>query len=153
MRKLGIFAVALALVAATDDIRMQDADGARAAVDQLFLGMRMADERLVREVLASDVRFAVLGPEGQIASQSLDGFVRAIGASAGAWNEQIYDVEVRVDDAMASVWAPYTFYLSGTISHCGINSIELLRDAAGWKITQVSDTRRTEGCPDPMAGR
>lgn len=52
---------------------------------------------------------------------------------------------------MASAWVPYTFYLDGVITHCGVNSIELLRDQEGWKITQLSDTRR-EGpnCPDPV---
>jgi len=48
------------------------------------------------------------------------------------------------------VWAPYTFYLNERISHCGVNSIELLQDASGWKITQISDTRRTVECPDPL---
>ncbi len=43
-----------------------------------------------------------------------------------------------------------TFYRDGEISHCGINSIELLRDADGWKVTQISDTRKREGCPDPL---
>ena len=31
--------------------------------------------------------------------------------------------------------------------------LELLRDAEGWRITQLSDTRRTENCPDPLGGR
>jgi hypothetical protein len=127
--------------------------GPREAVDQFFLGMRMANESVLRSVLVPDVRFAVLEASGgspTIAAESLDGFIRAVTASRGAWNEQIYDVEVRVDDTMASVWAPYTFYLNDRISHCGVNSIELLRDADGWKITQISDTRRTEACPDPL---
>ncbi len=54
---------------------------------------------------------------------------------------------------MASAWVPYTFYLDGAGRYCRINSIELLRDAEGWRITQLSDTRRTENCPDPLGGR
>jgi hypothetical protein len=150
MLKLGVLAVLVSLGATDMDVRQQAVDGPRAAVDQLFLGMRMANEAILREVLAPGARFAVLTPEGQIEPQTLDGFVRAVAASAGAWNEQIYDVEVRIDDAMASIWAPYTFYLNGRISHCGVNSIELLEDTDGWKITQISDTRRSEGCPDPL---
>lgn len=153
MLKLGVLAVLVSLGTAGLDVqRQQVADGPRAAVDQLFLGVRMANETILREVLAPDVRFAVLTPEGQIEPQTLDGFVRAVAASAGAWNEQLYDVEVRIDDAMASIWAPYTFYVNGLISHCGVNSIELLQDTEGWKITQISDTRRSEGCPDPLGG-
>jgi hypothetical protein len=144
--------VAIALMGASQ-AAAQDVSGPRAAVDQLFLGMRMGNPMLLRQVFATDVRFAVLDDSGgsaQIATQSLDGFIRSVEVSAGAWNEQIYDVEVRVDDTVASVWAPYTFYVNGRISHCGVNSIELLRDALGWKITQISDTRRTDGCPDPL---
>lgn len=151
MRKLVILAVAGLLVTArATDAQARQLDGPRAAVDRLFDGMRMASASAVREVLAPNVRFAVLTPEGTIASQTLDTFVEAITASQGNWDERLYDVEVKIDGDMASVWAPYTFYLAGRISHCGVNSIELLRDADGWKITQVSDTRRGEGCPDPL---
>lgn len=130
----------------------QDEAGARAAVEQLFDGMRTADPDLVRSVLAVDARFALLdernGPR-TVRAQSIDGWVNAISASGGNWDEQIYDLDVKVDATMGSIWAPYTFYLNGQISHCGINSIELLQDADGWKITQISDTRRQSNCPDP----
>ena len=82
-------------------------------------------------------------------SQTVDGWIGAIGGSDGSWDEQVYDLDVKVNGEMASVWAPYTFYLNGEISHCGINSIEMLFDAEGWKVTQLSDTRRQENCPDP----
>ena len=75
-----------------------------------------------------------------------------IATSEGKWDEQIYDVEVMVDGNMAVAWVPYTFYLDGSISHCGINSVMLLHDGSGWKVTQLSDTRRRENCPDPHGG-
>ena len=125
----------------------------RAVVDQIFEGMRTADGQMVREVFAAEARFAVIDEsEGRarIRGQSVDGWLGAIGRSGGSWDEQVYNVEVQVDGNMASVWAPYTFYRDGEISHCGINSIELLHDTDGWKVTQISDTRKREGCPDPL---
>ena len=85
----------------------------------------------------------------KVTVQGVDGWINAIGESGGSWDEQIYEVEVTTDGNMASVWAPYTFYLDGRISHCGINSIELLHDGQSWKVTQISDTRRQQECPDP----
>ncbi len=114
----------------------QDETGALAAVDRIFEGMRTADADMVRALFASDARFAMLDTRAQPTSVRVQSVV--------------YDVEAHVDGSMASVWAPYTFYLDGEISHCGINSIELLHDAEGWKVTQISDTRRREGCPDPL---
>ncbi|MGH7636563.1 MAG: hypothetical protein ACREOK_02840, partial [Gemmatimonadaceae bacterium] len=66
------------------------------------------------------------------------------------WDEQIYDVQVRVDGNIAQVWAPYTFYLDKQVRHCGVNAIDLLRDGGGWKVTQIADTRRRDNCPDPL---
>jgi hypothetical protein len=134
-------------------VAAQNQAGALAAVDQVFEGMRTANAAMVREVFAADARFAILDSRespASIRSQSVEGWLNGIDGSGGSWNEQVYDVQARVDGPMASVWAPYTFYLDGEISHCGINSIELLYDAEGWKVTQISDTRRQEGCPDPL---
>lgn len=132
----------------------QDAGAVLAAVEQIFEGMRTANADLVREVFATDARFAAVAEDGSAVSvQSVSGWLDAIAESGGRWDERVYDVEVQVDDSMASAWAPYTFYLDGAVRHCGINSIELLRDAEGWKVTQISDTRRTERCPDPLATR
>lgn len=141
------------LVALPNAAAAQDAASAHAAVVQIFDGMRTADPALVRAVFADDARFAMIdGRESppRIRVQSVEGWITAIGNSGGSWDEQIYDVEVMVDGVMASVWAPYTFYRDGTISHCGINSIEMLHDAGGWKVTQISDTRRQGDCPDPL---
>ena len=155
MAKCGVALAASVILAAVLPMGAsgQDDAGALAAVHQVFEGMRTANPAMVREVFATDARFAVLsarsGP-ATVTAQSVDGWIQSIGASEGRWDEQVYDLEARVDGNMASVWAPYTFYLDGAISHCGINSIELLHDAEGWKVTQISDTRRRENCPDPL---
>lgn len=157
MRKDAVTLAAIALIAATTPtpaVAQGDA-GPMAAVEQIFEGMRTANPGMVREVFAPDARFAVLdrrnGP-ARLAVQGVDGWIAAIGESGGQWNEQIYDVVVHVDRDMASIWAPYTFYLDGGPRHCGINSIELLRGADGWRVTQLSDTRQTADCPDPLGG-
>ena len=137
-----------------ESARGQDAE-VRYAVDQIFEGMRVADADVVRAVFSSETRFATMDTRNGgavIRSQSVEGWLSAIDKSEGAWDEQIYQVQVLVDENMTSVWAPYTSYLNGEISHCGINSIELLKDSEGWKVTQLSDTRSEEACPDPLGG-
>lgn len=130
-----------------------EAHAVQEAVEQIFEGMRTANPALVREVFAPDARFAMVGGDAVgVTVQSVEGWLNAIAGSERRWDERIYDVEVRVDGVMASAWVPYTFYLDGAVRHCGINSIELLRDESGWKVTQISDTRRTENCPDPLGG-
>ncbi len=155
MMRCGVVVSLLVIGAATvpGEARGQDEAGALAAIEQIFEGMRTADPDMVRAVFAPDARFAMLdtrnGPVS-IQVQGVDRWIEGIANSAGSWNEQIYDVEVRVDGSMASAWTPYTFYLDGEVAHCGINSIELLHDGEGWKVTQLSDTRRRGECPDPL---
>lgn len=156
MRKRGgsILALLVTALVVPTGARAQDEAGARAAVEQLFEGMRTANSDMVRAVFAPGARFALLDTsDGSLGVrvQAVDAWTEAIGRSGGRWDERVYDLDVRIDGAMASIWAPYTFYLDGAISHCGINSIELLHDADGWKITQISDTRRRDGCPDPRS--
>lgn len=158
MRRMmgGCGAVATALLAltlATSASAQSHAEHeVRAAVDQIFEGMRTADPDLVRAVFAPDARFAMVDESGAVTVQSVAGWLEAIGTSERRWDERLYDVVVQVDGNLASAWTPYTFYLDGAVRHCGINSIELLRDGSGWKVTQIADTRRTEGCPDPLGG-
>lgn len=153
MRPIAVAAALASLALAPGALAGQDAAGALAAVEQIFEGMRTSNSAMVREVFAADARFAMLdardGP-ASVRSQSVEGWFSGIDGSNGSWDERVYDMEARVDGSMASVWAPYTFYRDGEISHCGINSIEMLYDADGWKVTQISDTRKREGCPDPL---
>jgi ketosteroid isomerase-like protein len=157
MRAVTAAAIILAASAVppSDASAQSPRDEVIAAITQVFDGMRAANPAMVSAVFAPDARFAVIRTRNMpptIGAQDVSSWIGAIGESNGDWDEQIYDMEVHVDGSMASAWAPYTFYLSGEISHCGINSIELLKDAEGWKVTQISDTRRTENCPDPRGG-
>jgi hypothetical protein len=124
-----------------------------AAVERMFEGMRTADSAMVRSVFAPGARFAMIDTRNTPAAIRFDtvgGWIAAIATSNRRWDEQIYDVQVRVDGNIAQVWAPYTFYLDKQVRHCGVNAIDLLRDGEGWKVTQLADTRRRENCPDPL---
>jgi hypothetical protein len=153
--RLLVLAVSAIAAAAPGSARAQAADtsGALAAVHRMFEGMRTADSAMVRSVFSAGARFASIDTRATppaIKYDSVGGWITAIATSNRRWNEQIYDVRVRVDGDIAQVWAPYTFYLDGQVRHCGVNAIDLLRDSQGWKVTQLADTRRRENCPDPM---
>lgn len=122
----------------------------REAVETIFRGMRTADSTLVRSVFDPGARFAMVSEDSGIQYATMDAWIEAVGTSEGRWDERVYDVRVDVDLPIAAVWAPYTFYMDGAVRHCGINTIAMLRTEDGWRITQISDSRRTEDCPDPL---
>lgn len=61
--------------------------------------------------------------------------------------ERLLDWKILSDGLLASVWTPYEFYINNTRSHTGVNVFQLFRAADGWKIIQISDTRKREKQP------
>ncbi len=59
-------------------------------------------------------------------------------ASASGVNELMNYDTILVDGDMAQVWGPYIFEVSGKLSHCGINSLSLVRTEQGWKVGNTS---------------
>ena len=153
-----LFAVTLAYVAAPRPVLSQtppanEEEAVMAVVERLFDGMRAADSSMVRSTLHADVRLVSLadGESGPVLrSEPMDSFVDAVGTPhEEVWDERIWDPEVRIDGPLASVWVPYAFYLDEELSHCGVDAFQLFRGAEGWKIFQIADTRRREGCEIP----
>jgi hypothetical protein len=54
--------------------------------------------------------------------------------------ERIWDAEVRVDGDIASVWAPYDFWVDGSFSHCGHDAVHLVRVNGRWRISAMTYT-------------
>lgn len=47
---------------------------------------------------------------------------------------------VLVDGDMAQVWGPYSFTADGTLTHCGINSLSMVKRDGTWKVGNTSFT-------------
>jgi hypothetical protein len=122
-------------------------------VDRLFEGMRARSGEMVASVFHPQARMVTTGsePDGspRVQVQEVEGFVAAVGQGGVPWNEPLFATEVRVDGNLAHVWTFYRFYAGERFSHCGYNSIELVRTADGWLIMSVADTRRTDRCGPP----
>lgn len=58
------------------------------------------------------------------------------------FEERILSYNIQVDGTMAHVWTPYEFYINGKLSHKGVNAFTLFKEANGWKIVYLIDTRR-----------
>jgi hypothetical protein len=126
------------------------APGPEAVVQQLFDGMAARDALAVKALFVPDAGIFSLGTNGKANKMPLDDFINVIGSGKAEWRERIWTPTVLVHGPIAVVWAPYDFHLSGSFTHCGYDSISLLKTTAGWKITYISDTRETEGCQNPL---
>lgn len=116
----------------------------------LFDGIREADTSAVRALFLPDAimqTVSVMEGFGEPRRESIDALIKAIGKEfPGALDERIMFDMVKVDGQLASVWTPYLFNYNGSLSHCGVNSFQLVNTRKGWKINYLVDTRRTDEC-------
>jgi hypothetical protein len=125
-----------------------------AVVEDLFDAMRAGDAARAARHFHPEARLQSVGAQSGahvMRTESVAAFVQAIGAPRDdVWDERIWNLEVRVDDGLATAWMSYAFYLGDTFSHCGVNAFQLVRDAEHWRVTQITDTRRRDRCDEPV---
>jgi hypothetical protein len=121
-----------------------------AVVNKFFDGMRTRDTALLRStVVPSTMLVTASGPTGLGQPGSIDQFIDRIGKGTGpGGDERIKDPKVQIDPPMASLWAYFTYTRGGEtqINHCGVDLFLLRKGPDGWKIFNIADTHRTEGC-------
>ena len=113
--------------------------------------MKNSDAILLKTAFADSAILQTIGrnAEGKIVVQneSVSEFADFVSKQPkGAADERIvYDV-IKIDGALAMVWAPYKFYFNGVFSHCGVDAFQLVKLNGEWKIQYLIDTRRKKGC-------
>lgn len=145
-----VLAASLLAPAQKTDAQEPDRAAVLATVQKVFTAMRTRDTALLTSAFDTSARLVDLSTRGTPAVSliTVAQFGAAISrAPAGdVWNERIFEPEVRIDGPVAQVWAYYTFHRNNAFSHCGVDAFMLLHVGAEWKITQLSDSRRTQGC-------
>lgn len=153
-RSLRVALVAIALLSPASGAVAQDAAADRSAiltaVQKVFDAMRTRDTALLSQAFDSTARLVGVSARGTpaltLTAPSQFGASIARAPAGDVWNERIFDPEVRIDGTVAQVWAYYTFHRNATFSHCGVDAFMLAKVGTAWKITQLSDSRRTQGC-------
>lgn len=127
------------------------AGGVKLAINTLFNAMRKGDSALIKTVFAKEMVLQSISKDRTgktvIAVDSGDDFAKAIGTPHNVvYDERITFNDIKIDGDLASVWAPYKFYLGDKFSHCGVDVFSLMKTASGWKIIYIVDTRRKDNC-------
>jgi hypothetical protein len=112
--------------------------------------MKNADSALLVSAFAdSAILQTVVDKNGkvEVKTEPVADFASAlVKMQKGILDERIEFDVIRIDGALAIVWAPYKFYYKGKFSHCGADSFQLVRINGKWKIQYLIDTRKSQGC-------
>ncbi len=127
-----------------------DAQQVREVITTLFDGMEKADGDRVESVLTDGATLQTVedsdGEPGLKSTEIADFIEMVRSAEPGLLNERVLYISVNVDGDLATAWMDYHFYRGEEFSHCGVNTMNLIRKNDGWKIFSIIDTRRKQGC-------
>ena len=135
----------------TSDKTEQTEASVEETVNEFFNAMRKSDGAGMEKFLMAGATLHTVTSSDEenpmLRETALDAFLNSVSeAEPGALDEQLTSFTSHVDGDLSTAWMGYNFYYNGEFSHCGINTMNLLNTATGWKIFSIVDTRRQQGC-------
>jgi Putative lumazine-binding len=122
-------------------------------INQFFEGMQKGDTSIMMKSIADTMglQSVTINRKGEtrLRYETVNDIVISITkkpANITSIEERISFDAIHIDGNLASVWTPYKFYINNNLSHCGANSFTLAKFKSGWRIVNIIDTRRREGC-------
>lgn len=139
MKKLSMLLLALSPLFSKANEVMQP-------IDNMFDAMREHDGE---KLLAQFVEGAMLEratKTNEIQNSDLAKFAEFVTKTDKHLDEKLFNVKVHQSGNVASAWTPFAFYLDGKLSHCGINSFQLVKQKEQWKIRYLIDNAHQGDC-------
>lgn len=130
-----------------------DHDQITAQIKIMFDSMRSGDTTLMPGLFEDGaiLESVYFNKEGETVSREspVTKFIEAVGQPHDkVWDERIHNYDINVDSPLAIAWTPYSFYVGDEFSHCGVNVFTFVKTDGEWKIRQLRDTRKKEGCEE-----
>ncbi len=119
-------------------------------IAELFSDMKNLDTASIRPLFHPNARLqtALMNPKTamtRLQTESIDSFLFQIArlkSDSLKIEERVTGYEIKIDYPMASVWAPYEFFINDKLSHTGTDAFQLFKSTEGWIIIQICDTRK-----------
>ena len=116
-------------------------------IDKFTEAINTKNPEIVSDILDSEldkIKYYVKNDSSyhKKSSSSLD-FLKT---SENKFFEKYWDPIITTDGNIASVWAPYEFYLDEVFSHCGTNLFFLVKENEKWRILHYGYSIDTINC-------
>jgi hypothetical protein len=152
MRALPILLVVLT-ISTSAQAPDPDRDAVLGAVQAFFDTMTARDVEGARKILQPQGRFHAMrlrDGKPDVHAFANEEYFADLQSSKQTMRERIWNPEVRVHGLIASVVAPYDFWIDGKQSHCGTDSFDLIKTEDGWKIAGGVYTVESKCPPSPL---
>lgn len=145
------FAIFLA-VSAVNAQKADDSRDALAVVNKMFAEMANHNPTAIAELFFKDSNLTALisrrDGKKQVSAFTGEVFSKNFAEKRGEINETMYAPTVSVDGDLAVVHGRYVFFVDGKVSHCGLNSFNLVRAEGVWKIANAISSIDPGSCTE-----
>ena len=125
-----------------------------AKVQALFDAMAAHDSVAATALVIPEGRLMVSRANGTVSNSTLGGFAARLATAKSPYIERMWNPKVMVRGGIAVLWTEYDFHTDGKLTHCGIDSFQLVKMPEGWKISGLAYTVEPTGCaPSPLGPR
>jgi hypothetical protein len=119
----------------------------KSVVKTFFEGFHKKDSLLLSSVLEKSFHLnstSFKENEGILRNINGSNFISAVISrpDSPSWKEKLFSYDIKIDGPLANVWVEYEFFIDNKLNHCGVNSIHLLKKKSGWKIFNITDSRK-----------
>ena len=118
-----------------------------------FDTMTARDVEGARQILQPQGRFhamSIKDGKPEVRAFANEEYFAQLQASKQKMRERIWNAEVRINGLIATVTAPYDFWIDGKLSHCGVDAFDLIKTEDGWKIAGGVYTVESKCAPSPL---
>jgi hypothetical protein len=133
-------------------LNAQQIQDPKIVIQQFFKAMNTQDSVLLKSTLHKSATLETIKKSDykiEIQQTELSKFISAIGNKNlnYTFEERILNYDSIFNDGiLATAWLPYELYVNKAISHCGVNTINLVYEENTWKIIRILDTRKKTNC-------
>ncbi|WP_431157583.1 nuclear transport factor 2 family protein [Winogradskyella poriferorum] len=131
-----------------------EVEAVKKTIDDFFEAFHKQDTTAMRSMAKGDILMQSISVnkerETVLNENSYNDFLRNIASipKDRTFEEKLLNYSIQVDGKMANAWTPYEFWYMEKMSHCGVNSFQLIKEGDAWKIIYLVDTRRRAGCTE-----
>lgn len=151
MKNIILF-LAIMLSISTFGQSQQEEAEVKKVVTDFFEAFHQQDSVALRNLAHSTIKMQSIGKDREgkmkVSTSSYGDFLKSIAGipSTTKFEEKLHSFNVQVNGPLAQVITPYSFLVNDKLSHCGVNSFTIVKEADEWKIIYLIDTRKREGC-------
>lgn len=145
----------LAVLLISASLRAQQTDSInspKALVQNFFEAFHAKDSVRLKNFAMEEARLTSITKNAtgatELKTMAFSDFIKNILSisETDSFEEKLHAFRVEENGLLATVTTPYSFYYNGKLLHCGVNSFQLVKFEAKWKIVYIMDTRSRENC-------